>query len=141
MSPHTLRSYALDLSQFLEFFQESRAGAPLKEVAYPDLRAFLAQALKGRRKTTVARSFGPRTFFKYLQRQGVVAGNPAKLAPSPKLEKNLPHFRRWTRPSTCWTPPAATASGPAGTGRSWKSFTAAACACRRWPGSAWRTWT
>ncbi len=93
MSPHTLRSYALDISQFLEFLQENRKEASLKEVAYPDLRAFLAQALKGRRKTTVARKLSAlRTFFKYLQRHGVVDGNPAKLAPSPKLEKALPHF-------------------------------------------------
>ena len=93
LSPHTLRSYALDLSQFLEFLQESREGIPVKEVAYPDLRAFLAQALKGRRKSTVARKLSAlRTFFKYLQRQGAVDSNPAKLAPSPKLEKHLPHF-------------------------------------------------
>ncbi len=93
MSPHTLRSYHLDISQFLEFYR-SRPGNPdLPEVAYPDLRAFLAQALKGRRKATVARKLSAlRTFCKYLQRQGVLAGNPARLAPSPKLEKPLPHF-------------------------------------------------
>ena len=93
MSPHTLRNYALDLRQFLDFFQESREDASLKAVAYPDLRAFLAQALKGRRKSTVARKLSAlRTFFKYLQRQGVVEVNQARLAPSPKLEKHLPHF-------------------------------------------------
>jgi len=93
MSPHTLRNYALDLRQFLDFFQESREDASLKAVAYPDLRAFLAQALKGRRKSTVARKLSAlRTFFKYLQRQGVLEVNQARLAPSPKLEKHLPHF-------------------------------------------------
>ncbi|MGC2693392.1 MAG: site-specific integrase, partial [Desulfobaccales bacterium] len=93
MSPHTLRSYRLDIGQFLEFYR-SRPGNPdLREVAYPDLRAFLAQALKGRRKATVARKLSAlRTFCKYLQRQGVLAANPARLAPSPKLEKPLPHF-------------------------------------------------
>jgi integrase/recombinase XerC len=93
LSPHTLRNYALDLSQFLDFLQESREDASLTAVAYPDLRAFLARGLKEWRKTTVARKLSAlRTFFKYLQRQGVVSGNPAKLAPSPKLEKHLPHF-------------------------------------------------
>jgi integrase/recombinase XerC len=93
MSPHTLRSYALDISQFLEFLQESRENVALGEVTYPDLRAFLAYSLKGRRKSTVARKLSAlRTFFKYLQRQGVVEVNQAKLAPSPKLEKTLPHF-------------------------------------------------
>ena len=93
MSPHTLRSYALDISQFLAFLQGSRDQVMLGEVAYPDLRAFLAHSLKERRKSTVARKLSAlRTFFKYLQRQGVVTVNQAKLAPSPKLEQTLPHF-------------------------------------------------
>ena len=65
----------------------------LAQVTYQDLRAFLAAALKKNRKTTVARKLSAlRTFFKYLQRQGVASQNPAKLAPSPKLEKVLPHY-------------------------------------------------
>jgi integrase/recombinase XerC len=93
MSPHTLRNYRLDLSQFLEFYFQGKDTDSLEGVAYQDLRAFLALALKGRRKATLARKLSAlRTFFKYLQRLGVVEGNPAKLAPSPKVEKNLPHF-------------------------------------------------
>jgi integrase/recombinase XerC len=93
MSPHTLRNYALDISQFLEFLQEGRDHVDLRKVTYPDLRAFLADSLKERRKSTVARKLSAlRTFFKYLQRQGAVEVNQAKLAPSPKLEKHLPHF-------------------------------------------------
>jgi integrase/recombinase XerC len=93
MSPHTLRSYRLDLTQFLEFCAGHREGMELAQVTYQDLRAFLAAALKRNRKTTVARKLSAlRTFFKYLQRQGVVSQNPAKLAPSPKLEKVLPHY-------------------------------------------------
>ncbi len=93
LSPHTLRNYAVDLSQFLDFLQESKEGASLREMTYQDLRAFLAHILEGRRKSTVARKLSAlRTFFKYLQRQGVVEQNLAKLAPSPKLEKHLPHF-------------------------------------------------
>lgn len=93
MSPHTLRNYRLDLSQFLEFCSRHREGLTLEQVAYQDLRAFLATALKKNRKTTVARKLSAlRTFFKYLQRLGVASQNPAKLAPSPKLEKVLPHY-------------------------------------------------
>ena len=92
MSPHTLRNYRLDLSQFLEFWAQG-PGSSLSEATYKDLRAFLALSLKGRRKTTVARKLSAlRSFFKYLQRMGVITHNPAKLAPSPKLEKPLPHF-------------------------------------------------
>ena len=93
MSPHTLRNYRLDLTQFLEFYTRERPDASLQQVAYQDLRAFLATALKTLRKTTVARKLSAlRTFFKYLQRLGVLTQNPAKLAPSPKLEKPLPHY-------------------------------------------------
>jgi integrase/recombinase XerC len=96
MSPHTLRNYRLDLSQFLDFIhedREDRESPRLPEVTYRDLRSFLAHSLKGRRKATVARKLSAlRTFFKYLQRQGVVNHNPARLAPSPKMEKPLPHF-------------------------------------------------
>jgi integrase/recombinase XerC len=93
MSPHTLRNYRLDLTQFLEFCSRQGQGLTLGQVAYPDLRAFLAEALKQNRKTTVARKLSAlRTFFKYLQRLGVASQNPAKLAPSPKLEKVLPHY-------------------------------------------------
>ena len=93
MSPHTLRNYRLDLTQFLEFCAEHREGLSLAQVTYQDLRPFLAAALQKNRKTTVARKLSTlRTFFKYLQRQGVASQNPAKLAPSPKLEKVLPHY-------------------------------------------------
>jgi integrase/recombinase XerC len=93
MSPHTLRNYGLDLSQFLEFIAPEGAEPVLEEVDYRQLRAFLAHSLKGRGKTTVARKLSAlRTFFKYLQRQGVLAQNPAKLAPSPRVGKSLPHF-------------------------------------------------
>jgi integrase/recombinase XerC len=33
-----------------------------------------------------------RTFFKYLQRRGVLEQNPARLAPTPKADKPLPRF-------------------------------------------------
>jgi integrase/recombinase XerC len=93
LSPHTLRNYRLDLTQFLEFYEETRPGAELAELSYQDLRAFLAQGLKDRRKTTMARKLSAlRTFCKYLQRHGVLAHNPARLAPTPKVEKALPHF-------------------------------------------------
>jgi integrase/recombinase XerC len=93
MSPHTLRNYRVDLTQFLEFCAGHREGLTVAQVSYQDLRAFLAATLQKNRKTTVARKLSAlRTYFKYLQRLGVVSQNPAKLAPSPKLDKVLPHY-------------------------------------------------
>jgi integrase/recombinase XerC len=91
MSAHTLRNYRLDISQFLEFLARQPEARPLSQVGYRDIRAFLAWAMQGRRKATVARKLSAlRTFFKYLQRQQEAGGNPARLAPTPKLEKGLP---------------------------------------------------
>jgi integrase/recombinase XerC len=93
MSSHTLRNYGLDLKQFLTFWEEHHPGLPLQAATYRHLRPFLAQTIKGRRKTTVARKLSTlRTFFKFLQRQGEVELNPARLAPTPKVEKPLPRF-------------------------------------------------
>jgi integrase/recombinase XerC len=93
LSPHTLRNYCLDLRQFLEFWEEQQPGLSLQAATYRHLRPFLARIMKSCRKTTAARKLSTlRTFFKYLQRQGVVESNPARLAPTPKLEKTLPHF-------------------------------------------------
>ncbi len=93
LSPHTVRNYAADLSQFLGFWETEHPGQPLEMATYRDLRSYLAQVLKGRRKTTLARKLASlRTFFKYLQRQGVMESNPGALAPTPKLDKTLPRF-------------------------------------------------
>jgi len=93
LSEHTLRNYALDISQFLAFWEENQPGQSLQLATYRHLRSFLAAALKGRSKATMARKLSAlRTFFKFLQVRGEVDQNPARLAPTPKAEKPLPHF-------------------------------------------------
>jgi integrase/recombinase XerC len=93
LSEHTLRNYALDISQFLAYWEENHPGQPLHLATYRHLRSFLASALKGRTKATLARKLSAlRTFFKFLQVRGEVDQNPARLAPTPKAEKPLPHF-------------------------------------------------
>ena len=93
LSEHTLRSYSLDISQFLAYWEENQPGQSLHLATYRHLRSFLATILKGRSKATLARKLSAlRTFFKFLQRRGVMEQNPARLAPTPKAEKPLPHF-------------------------------------------------
>jgi integrase/recombinase XerC len=93
LSEHTLRNYAKDISQFLGFWEERQGGQSLHLATYKHIRSFLAVNLKGRSKATMARRLSAlRTFFKYLQRQGVLEQNPARLAPSPKADKPLPRF-------------------------------------------------
>ncbi len=93
LSEHTLRNYALDVSQFLEFWEENQPGLPLHMATYRHLRSFLATTLRGKSKATMARKLSAlRTFFKFLQRRGVLEQNPARLAPTPKADKPLPQF-------------------------------------------------
>jgi integrase/recombinase XerC len=93
LSEHTLRNYALDVSQFLKFWEENQPGQSLQMATYRHLRSFLATTLKGKSKATMARKLSAlRTFFKFLQRRGVLEQNPARLAPTPKADKPLPRF-------------------------------------------------
>jgi len=93
LSDHTLRNYSLDVSQFLAFWEENQPGQPLHLASYRHLRSFLANTWRGRSKTTMARKLSAlRTFFKFLQRAGVLEANPARLAPTPKIDKTLPRF-------------------------------------------------
>ncbi|MCL6621851.1 MAG: tyrosine recombinase XerC [Syntrophobacterales bacterium] len=93
LSLHTVRNYAADLRAFLAFWEEQHPGQPLELATYRQLRPYLAQVARGRRKTTLARKLASlRTFFAFLQRQGRLETNPAALAPTPKLDKPLPRF-------------------------------------------------
>ncbi len=93
LSAHTLRNYALDIRQFVTFWEKSQGPRGLSEVTYRHLRAYVAGMLTGLRKSTVARKLSAlRTFFKFLQRCQVLDLNPARLAPTPKVEKTLPRF-------------------------------------------------
>jgi tyrosine recombinase XerC len=89
-SVHTILNYRIDLEEFFEFLGK----AEFKDVDYPVLRRYLAEIRqKNLKSRTVARKLSClRSFFKYMQREGLVDKNPAKLLLTPKLDKPLPHF-------------------------------------------------
>lgn len=89
-SEHTLLNYRLDLEEFFLFLGHD----DVKAVDYPVLRRFLAHLrAKDLKPRSVARKLSSlRSFFKYLQREGVIEKNPAALLQTPKLDKTLPHF-------------------------------------------------
>jgi integrase/recombinase XerC len=95
-SDHTLVNYRLDLEGFFQFLGHDNVTA----VDYVSLRRFLAELkLKQLNARSVSRKLSVlRSFFRYLQREGVVARNPAVLVMTPKLDKTLPHFM--TEPET-----------------------------------------
>lgn len=88
-SAHTLRSYRKDLDIFFEYIYSTA-----KPADPPDIRGFIAEQIsKGLKKNTVARRLATiRSFFKFLQREGLVKTNPARLINAPKIPKLLPKF-------------------------------------------------
>ena len=96
VSSHTLRNYASDLEQFLDFLAPAKNGRrSLPEITAIDhltIREWLASLHAAqKKKASVARKLAAlRTFFQFLVREGMLELNPAKLVSTPRLEKKLP---------------------------------------------------
>jgi integrase/recombinase XerC len=93
-SPHTLRNYASDLHQFLDFLRASNRGmlpGPAGVDAF-SVRSFLAsRATRGDTKASRGRKLAAlRSLFKYLNREGLVARSPAAAVATPTMERKLP---------------------------------------------------
>lgn len=89
-SEHTVLNYRLDLEEFFEFLGNDDIAA----VEYTTLRRFLAEMRARQLKPrSVARKLSSlRSFYRFLQKEGIVQKNPAALVLTPKLDKPLPHF-------------------------------------------------
>jgi len=89
ISGHTERAYICDLQEFITSIDKDP-----KDIDNLDIRTFLASLhRKGLKKTSISRKLATiRSFFKYLQKEGVVKKNPARLVSSPRLPKTLPRF-------------------------------------------------
>src|ERR1043166_2068149 len=96
VSSHTLRNYASDLEQFLDFLAPSKNGQrALPEISAIDhltIREWLGSLpASQKKKASIARKLAAlRTFFQFLVREGMLDLNPAKLVSTPRLEKKLP---------------------------------------------------
>jgi len=89
-SEHTLRAYRRDLGDFSDFLGEEG----LEEAPPLRIRAFLMNLRQSgaSRKTTARKLAALRSFYRFLVREGIVAGNPAVSVRPPRLPKNLPNF-------------------------------------------------
>ncbi|MBI3923038.1 MAG: tyrosine recombinase XerC [Armatimonadetes bacterium] len=94
-SAHTVRSYARDILQFVDFLEQQGFKIEATEwgqIDYLIIRRFLGKlSEEGYTRRSVARKLSSlKSFFRFLLRQGLVSTNPAAPVTSPKLEKRLP---------------------------------------------------
>ena len=96
VSPHTLRAYDTDVTQFLEHIAE-RDGVKPSEVQVGSfdtdaVRAFMAalHARGNRRASTSRRLAALRTFARYLVREELLPEDPTALVGAPRKEQTLP---------------------------------------------------
>jgi integrase/recombinase XerC len=95
-SKHTITSYFTDLNQF-EFFLKNdleQENIQIDTINKFMIRSFISHLMdKKYSKKAIARKLASlRSFFNYLTLSEAISSNPAKLIPSPKLEKSLPKF-------------------------------------------------
>jgi integrase/recombinase XerC len=88
-SPHTRRAYLADLVQYAAFLGEQ--GAPLVPSSPAQVRAFVARAAATAGPASLARKLSTlRSFYRFLVREGLAPGNPARAVSSPRRPKLLP---------------------------------------------------
>lgn len=113
VSPHTVRAYDNDITQFLAFLAGEK-DRKMSELTAADLdpllvRAFIADRGRGgdARSTMARKLSGLRTFFRYLRREEILGGDPARQAVAPKREQTLPAYLSESEMSQLLAMPAA----------------------------------
>lgn len=90
-SPHSLRSYQIDLSQFFSFLRKRKTD--LTNVDRSFIRLYLAELSQRESRNSVIRKISSlRSFFKYLLREKIINSNPLLYLSVPKKERLLPHY-------------------------------------------------
>ncbi len=89
-SPNTVRGYRRDLEAFADYC--TLGGICLTKASSVDIRSYLGELYqKDYAKTTIARRLSAlRSFYRHLQRRGLVERSPAEGIRGPKLDRHLP---------------------------------------------------
>ncbi len=92
VSPHTLRAYEREVAAFTAFCRAELNLTQPQQTTPPVLRAFLAHLYSRRlARTSIQRALAAvRTYFRFLQRENVVATNPARALAGPRAASTLP---------------------------------------------------
>jgi integrase/recombinase XerC len=89
-SPHTVRNYLIDLVDFERYLVE-RMKLSLLAATHAAIRGYLGTLAVDHAASSRSRRLASiKSFYKYLVREKLLPGSPAKLVKSPKLPKNLP---------------------------------------------------
>jgi integrase/recombinase XerC len=89
-SPHTVDSYQRDVREFHRFCGDT---ARVELITAVQVRSFVGSLYAGNASASVARKLSAlRTFFRYLQREKVIAASPLVGVVSPKLGHSIPAF-------------------------------------------------
>ena len=92
-STHTLRNYASDLDQFVDYFSPANSAPPApREIGVPQLREWMGHLFdNGLSAITIRRKLAAvRSLYKFMLRGGTIATNPARLVRTPKAPKRVP---------------------------------------------------
>jgi integrase/recombinase XerC len=94
-SPHTVRSYARDLVQFVEWLCAQKligAGASWSDVSFLMIRRYLGHlGHEGYERPSMARKLSSlKSFFKWMEREEIVAANPASQVLAPRQSRGVP---------------------------------------------------
>ena len=97
-SSHTEISYFKDLSQFQEFVEDKVGCFDIKTVDADLIRTWISILMeKGFKAATVNRKLSSvKSFYKYLQKMGLVSVNPSVYIKGPRTDRKLPNFVRHT---------------------------------------------
>ena len=99
-SDHTARGYLADLNQFVDFLsdrkglgKEEKAHIKTGDIDYRVIRDYLGSLYDRYNRTTIARKLSAiRSFFYYMERNGLGEGNPAADISTPKQGKYIPGY-------------------------------------------------
>lgn len=87
----TSAAYTRDVGEFAAFLEAARPGWEWPSVGENEVLAWMAQGLKTKKRSTMARKLmSLRKFFDFLLRRGEITANPARQVKPPRQGRHLP---------------------------------------------------